>query len=137
MNTRCTNPKDKYYGIYGGRGIKVCDMWSDFENFRNEMYESYLSHVERFGESNTSIDRICSDGDYSLENCRWATSLEQVRNRRCKSGHVGVNRSSDGSGWVATIGVDYKLIYLGFFKELSEALEARKNAEKLYWKGTV
>lgn len=46
------------------------------------MYESYLKHCEDFGEDNTSIDRINSDGIYELNNCRWATNKEQQRNLR-------------------------------------------------------
>lgn len=84
MLTRCLNPNASNYVYYGGRGIKVCSEWLDsFENFRDDMYRSYLQHVEDFGEKDTTLDRIDVDGNYELSNCRWATWEEQMRNMRC------------------------------------------------------
>ena len=134
MITRCTNERDKHYSIYGGRGITVATRWRDFENFKKDMYESYLKHAELHGEEMTSIDRINSDGNYEVSNCKWSTPLEQVRNRKYKSGHAGVNKSSCGRGWVANIGIDYKLVYLGFYKDKEGAIKARKQAEEKYWR---
>lgn len=82
MKARCLNEKHVHYGNYGGRGITICDKWLEFEGFMGDMYESYLKHCEDFGEDNTSIDRINSDGIYELNNCRWATNKEQQRNLR-------------------------------------------------------
>lgn len=83
MKQRCYNINHKKYHNYGGRGITICDSWlNSFDNFKDDMYESYLEHVEKFGEKNTSIDRIDPDGNYELNNCRWATSLEQRYNSR-------------------------------------------------------
>ena len=75
MKKRCINPKDKYYSIYGGRGIKVCDRWLEsFENFFEDMGEKPTpSHtLDRFPNKN---------GNYELTNCRWATQKEQQNNR--------------------------------------------------------
>ena len=77
---RCTNPNSPNYRHYGGRGIKC--LWSSFENFKEDMYESYLNHVEEFGEDNTSIDRIDVNGNYCKENCKWSTQQEQANNKR-------------------------------------------------------
>lgn len=74
MLSRCLNPKHTGYKNWGGRGIKVCDRWMNFENFYNDMgLKPSPEH---------SIDRINNDGDYELSNCRWATKKEQANNTR-------------------------------------------------------
>ena len=82
MKARCGNKNQKNYYLYGGRGILVIKRWENFENFKSDMHESYLLHVEVFGESQTSLDRKNNNLGYSKENCRWATRKEQNRNAR-------------------------------------------------------
>ena len=83
MKIRCYNKKAINYCDYGARGISICKEWLEsFENFRDDMYEKYLEHCKDFGEKDTSIDRIDVDGNYELNNCRWATTEEQNYNQR-------------------------------------------------------
>lgn len=79
MVYRTSNPKSTDYNRYGGRGISV--MFVDFVDFYNAMFESYVEHCIKHGEGNTTLDRINVDGDYSIDNCRWATYQTQSNNR--------------------------------------------------------
>jgi len=82
MFTRIENPNTHNFSSYGGRGIIVYERWYKFENFRDDMYESYLAHVKKFGERNTTLERKDVDKDYCKENCTWATNKEQANNTR-------------------------------------------------------
>lgn len=75
MRGRCSNPHNKDYEYYGGRGITVCGEWDDYINFERWA----LSHGYSDG---LSIDRINNDGNYEPSNCRWATAHEQRINQR-------------------------------------------------------
>ena len=79
MKQRCYNPSCKEYKIYGGRGINICEEWTNKENGSKNFYNWARSNGYRF---NLSIDRIDPDGNYCPENCRWATSKQQGNNKR-------------------------------------------------------
>lgn len=75
MKRRCNNPNVLHYEDYGGRGIKVCDSWNDYINFK----EWAISSGYKEG---LTLDRIDVDGNYEPSNCRWVGWHTQQRNRR-------------------------------------------------------
>lgn len=132
MIQRCTNPKRRGYELYGGRGIKVCDRWlHSFENFLTDMgVRPSPKH---------SIERKDVNGDYTPENCHWATMSDQIANQRLRhdntSGHKGVSWDKLNGKWFAYINRNKeKRIRLGLFDNLEDAIEARKKAEQEYHK---
>lgn len=82
MKERCYNKNATSYEWYGALGIKICDRWLDYNNFKEDMYESYCEHLEEYSAKDTTLDRIDPTKDYCKENCRWATELEQANNKK-------------------------------------------------------
>lgn len=73
MHGRCRNPGLHNYHHYGGRGIKVCERWSDFRNFLADMGPCPDGY---------ELDRIDPDKNYEPGNVRWATKEIQEGNKR-------------------------------------------------------
>jgi hypothetical protein len=74
MRTRCTNPGQKSFKDYGGRGITVDPRWRSFDAFLKDMGPK--------PSPGHTLDRVHNDGPYVWWNCRWSTWSEQMRNRR-------------------------------------------------------
>ena len=72
---RCTDPRDKSYRRYGGRGIEVCKSWmTSFRRFRSwAMSHGYADGLE--------IDRINFDRGYYPSNCRFVDQVTQANNK--------------------------------------------------------
>ncbi len=103
MKQRCNYQSSDEYVNYGGRGIRVCQRWSDsFDTFFADMGER---------PEGMTIDRIDTNGNYEPSNCRWATIAEQNRNRRST---ILVDR--DGAtmcikDWCDELGLDVDCVY--------------------------
>lgn len=74
MRRRCSSQKSKDWKNYGGRGISVCKEWGKFENFLRDMRPSWKPGL--------MLERLNNLKGYSKGNCKWATRIEQNRNKR-------------------------------------------------------
>ena len=73
MKKRCNNPRSADFYLYGGRGIKHCPEWADFDNFYRDMGDCPPNHT---------IERKNNELGYCASNCCWATTDVQCNNRR-------------------------------------------------------
>ncbi len=115
MINRCTDPADKDYGNYGGRGISVCPEWvNDFGAFRDWSLENGYAE-------DLSLDRIDNDGGYAPINCHWATICEQNRNTSRVRRYTAWGETKILSVWaedprcqVSYFALRQRVVYLGW-----------------------
>lgn len=127
MKRRCYELRNNRFSKYGGRGIKVCDRWLEVDGFWNFVEDMGIKPSPKH-----SLDRINNNGDYSKENCRWATPHQQSANRRKNNKVVGVKWHKKAKKWMATLCVNNNHLYLGIYSDFNEAVKARKEAEAKY-----
>lgn len=102
MKSRCLNANTLSYQTYGKVGITMCDDWANsYETFRDWAHANgYQNHL--------TIDRIDNAGGYEPNNCRWATSTEQVRNRDYTWNITIDGITKSAKEWCIDFGVNYK-----------------------------
>jgi hypothetical protein len=98
MHSRCKSTMHKAYLDYGGRGIKVCERWHKFENFLADIGERPFNKA--------SLDRIDNDGDYEPSNVRWATAIQQGRNKRNNKLITFNGKTQTLSTWAAELNLN-------------------------------
>lgn len=113
INDRVNNPNWPQFHLYGGRGIKL--LWESFEDFRDDMYVSYLQHVKKHGENNTTIERKNVNGHYSFGNCRWATRIEQANNKRNNRTFTFNGKTKTLAQWIEFMGLKKSTVKQRFY----------------------
>ena len=84
MKKRCNYPNASEYENYGGRGICVCEEWSNsFQSF-------YDWAINNGWSRELTIDRIDTNGNYCPENCRWS-NIETQMNNMTKNHYIEYN----------------------------------------------
>jgi hypothetical protein len=104
MRNRCNWSGCKQFKDYGGRGIKVCERWSSYQNFLVDMGRK---------PPKTTLERIDNDGNYEPGNCRWATRKEQSANRRTDARTRIIKWNGESKslrGWMIATGLTRKSI---------------------------
>ena len=105
MKDRCANLNRL---DYGGRGIGFCERWVDFANFLEDMGpRPSLKH---------SLDRIDNNGNYTPENCRWATRKQQGRNARSNVLLTHDGKTQCLAAWCEEIGMKRGTLYQRIFR---------------------
>lgn len=104
IRTRCKTKSPEMFKKYGSRGISVCERWEEsLQNFMDDMgLPPSLDH---------SIDRIDNNGNYTPENCRWATTCIQSRNKR-NTRYIEINGITKTlAEWMEHYGVNFGTVY--------------------------
>jgi hypothetical protein len=109
MLYRCRTKNPKSGANYSMRGIRVCEEWKDFLNFK----QWALSHGY---DDSLTIDRIDVDGDYEPNNCRWANMLEQQNNRRDTIYVTFAGLNQPLRSWARQIGISPLALYQRIYK---------------------
>lgn len=104
MRIRCHKSSDKSFADYGGRGISVCPQW-------RESFSQFLADMGPRPSSDHSIERIDNSGNYKPSNCRWATRLEQCRNRRSNKMLTHNGKTQCMKDWAKELGVRIQLLH--------------------------
>lgn len=109
MLSRCYNKNRDDYPSYGGRGITVCEEWRGTFGMLN-----FLKDMGPKPGPEYSIDRIDNNGNYTPDNCRWATAKEQANNRRRRSSEILFSIDGETMNFkeaAAMFGVKYQTAY--------------------------
>lgn len=101
MKQRCSNSKAKGFSHYGGRGIRVCARW------RNS-FAAFFADMGARPSAKHSLDRYPNvNGDYSQDNCRWATRAQQIETKRDIRFLDFRGRRQSMKAWAREVGVAY------------------------------
>lgn len=139
MKTRCRKPDTNDSNRKCYNGVTFTDHWLDFLNFKEDMYTSYLEHLEEHGRSNTSLDRIDGSKGYSKENCRWATKQQQTNNRKNVKLYTFQDETMNLKQWADKLGMCRSVLAMrvknGWL--LEDVLSTKRHRGKTYERNKI
>lgn len=109
MIQRCHNPNDRDYARYGAKGISVCERWR-FGDGNMTGFELFMQDMGDPQDRTLSIDRLDVLGDYAPDNCRWATSKQQARNKRDTKHLTAFGETKPQVDWCLQYGISHQAL---------------------------
>ena len=127
MRNRRSNHRNPAWGRYGGRGIRVCDDWECFENFKYWAYSSGYSNE-------LTLDRVDNNQGYEPDNCRWSNAFQQANNKRNNHRIEYNGETKTLSQWATVFALPYKTLHrrivtLGWAPEEAFTKPLRKTSQ--------
>lgn len=123
MKGRCNNPNHSEYHRYGAKGIRVCDEWSSYSNFRAWAYEN--GYDENAPRNKCTIDRIDSTKNYEPSNCRWVDFLIQSNN-------TNRNKLIEYNGVIHTMAEWSRIVGISYYALRSRLRRGKSIEDALY-----
>lgn len=104
MRRRCSSDNRKDSKNYKDKGIKVCDEWNDFSNFKTwALSNGYQDDL--------TIERLDNSKNYCPENCCWISKSEQSKNRSTNHYITFNNETKTLTDWSRETGINRTTIY--------------------------
>lgn len=104
MRKRCNCKTYYQYYLYGGRGIKICDEWENYINFKKWALKNNYNN-------NLSIDRIDTNKNYEPNNCRWVDKYTQANNKRNNVKITYNNETHTIAEWSKILNIPYPVLW--------------------------
>lgn len=105
MLNRCFYPSGHHIKHYG-RKIKIHNKWTGSNGFI-----SFLNHIGRAPSNKHTVDRIDNNKGYIPGNVRWATKLEQARNKKANHMIKAFGKIQCISAWSEETGIGQRTIW--------------------------
>lgn len=110
MKARCNAPEgSRNWNWYTARGITYCEEWQEYEPFRDWALANGYNDT-------LTIDRIDVNGNYSPDNCRWATLKEQANNKRNNRLIPYNDEIHTLSEWADITGISFTLLNCRYYR---------------------
>ncbi len=100
--SRCTDKTHRQYPDYGGRGIKIHQVWLD----NPHIFVAYLAGLD--GHEELTLDRINNNGNYEPGNLRFVSMVQSAHNRRKKKTTIMLThngRTQRPYDWAKELGI--------------------------------